>query len=147
MYWVESLLYEVLIPSFCENDIALKTKLDVHDDFLGENFQWREDELTQEVLFSHPIEPKYLRNVASEELHKYLEKVDPSMAKILHPAVKRKIIRSLQVYQQTGKPHSYWVKLQKNSTGGSKLGGPLRLKNSIILLLTCDKLGKLLNSS
>lgn len=147
MYWIESLLYEVLISSENVPTLPVDTRVKIFEDLLGDDFQWEEDKLSQELLFAHPIEPKNLKLVTSEELHKILNKVDPLMATELHPASKRKIIRSLQVYQQTGKPHSYWLKQQKSTPGGSHLGGPLRLQNSHILLLTCDKSGKTIRNT
>jgi tRNA dimethylallyltransferase len=43
----------------------------------------------------------------SEALHKRLELVDPLSAARLHPADKRRIIRALEVFRQTGQPLSH----------------------------------------
>ncbi|KAJ8679191.1 hypothetical protein QAD02_014978, partial [Eretmocerus hayati] len=45
---------------------------------------------------------------------------------------------SLQIFEQHGTTHSEILR-QQRLAGGSKLGGPLRHENSIILWLTCNK--------
>ncbi|XP_043282975.1 tRNA dimethylallyltransferase isoform X2 [Venturia canescens] len=74
----------------------------------------------------------------NEQLHQKLTEVDPDMAKRLHPNNRRKIIRSLQVFEEHGKKHSEILKDQRTA-GGSGLGGPLRFPDSIILWLQCDQ--------
>jgi len=110
-------------------------------DFLGEGFVFSEDSITKDSLFSIIIEPKFLQQVPAEKLHEILAEIDAERAQFIHPLNRRKIIRSLQIFQQTGKIHSEWLKEQK--LVGSNLGGPLRYKNSLILLLTCDENGKM----
>lgn len=39
-----------------------------------------------------------------------LERVDPVMANRLHPRDERKILRSLDIYDQTGERHSDWIR-------------------------------------
>ncbi|XP_069669309.1 tRNA dimethylallyltransferase [Periplaneta americana] len=80
-----------------------------------------------------------LEDVPSLELHKRLQEVDPDMAQQLHPNNKRKIIRSLQVFRQTGRTHSAILREQRSAAGGSELGGPLRYPHSCILWLQCDQ--------
>ncbi|XP_078047163.1 tRNA dimethylallyltransferase [Augochlora pura] len=75
---------------------------------------------------------------SNENLFKKLMEVDPEMAKRLHPNNRRKILRSLQVFEQHGVTHSELLKAQR-ITGGSGLGGLLRYPNSIILWLQSDK--------
>ncbi|PIK55823.1 putative tRNA dimethylallyltransferase, mitochondrial [Apostichopus japonicus] len=69
-----------------------------------------------------------VRKSSSSALHRILSTVDPDMALRLHPNDKRKIIRSLQVYQQHGIPHSQLLESQRTRKGGP-LGGPLRYQN------------------
>ncbi|XP_074595429.1 tRNA dimethylallyltransferase isoform X2 [Brevipalpus obovatus] len=137
MYWIECLLYDVLIRPEKNETISLQVLEEVREDSLGDEFSLSNEDITKETLFSNIIEPKYLRAVPAENLHKILQEIDPERAQFIHPSEKRKTIRSLQIYQQTGKTHTDWLNEQKNI--GSHLGGPLRFKNSLILLLTCDE--------
>ncbi|XP_011494437.1 PREDICTED: tRNA dimethylallyltransferase, mitochondrial-like [Ceratosolen solmsi marchali] len=73
-----------------------------------------------------------------KDLYKKLIQVDPEMADRLHPNDKRKIIRSLEIFERHGIPQSEILKEQRRA-GGSGLGGPLRYKNNIIFWLSCDK--------
>uniref|UniRef100_A0A8C1SCM3 tRNA isopentenyltransferase 1 n=1 Tax=Cyprinus carpio TaxID=7962 RepID=A0A8C1SCM3_CYPCA len=54
---------------------------------------------------------------------------------ILHPHDARKIARSLQVYMETGVPHSRLLEEQQGQDGGDCLGGPLRFQNPCIFWL------------
>lgn len=141
MYWIECLLYDVLVRPEGNEILSLQTLQEVRDDSYGEEFSFSNEDFTKEFLFSHIIEPKYLQAIPAENLHKILQEIDPERAQFIHPLERRKTIRSLQIYQQTGKTHSDWLNEQKNL--GSHLGGPIRFKNSLILLLTCDENGKI----
>ncbi|XP_039595271.1 tRNA dimethylallyltransferase [Polypterus senegalus] len=79
-----------------------------------------------------------LENLDGLELHRRLTEVDPDMASMLHPHDKRKVSRSLQVFLDTGVPHSKLIKEQKLQAGGGDLGGPLRFDNLCIFWLHCD---------
>ncbi|CAL4147934.1 unnamed protein product, partial [Meganyctiphanes norvegica] len=72
-------------------------------------------------------------------LYKRLQVVDPDIASQYHPNNRRKIIRSLQVFQQTGRLHSELLSEQHSSTGGSRHGGALRYSNAAIFWVTCDQ--------
>ena len=48
------------------------------------------------------------RNLGSPALHARLAQVDPASAGRLHPNDLRRIVRALEVYEQTGKPLSAW---------------------------------------
>ncbi|XP_021055466.1 tRNA dimethylallyltransferase isoform X1 [Mus pahari] len=73
------------------------------------------------------------------ELHKRLSQVDPEMAAKLHPHDKRKVARSLQVFEETGISHSEFLHRQHAEEGGGPLGGPLRFPNPCILWLHADQ--------
>nr|XP_048290473.1 tRNA dimethylallyltransferase isoform X3 [Myodes glareolus] len=75
----------------------------------------------------------------SRELHKRLSQVDPEMAAKLHPHDKRKVARSLQVFEETGISHSEFLQRQHAEEGGGPLGGPLRFPNPCILWLHADQ--------
>merc|ERR1739838_655026 len=72
-------------------------------------------------------------------LYKRLQEIDPEMASQYHPNNRRKIIRSLQVFQQTGRLHSQLQSEQHSSLGGSWHGGALRYSNAVIFWVTCDQ--------
>ncbi|PHZ13675.1 putative tRNA isopentenyltransferase [Rhizopus microsporus ATCC 52813] len=61
-----------------------------------------------------------LDKLETSELYERLSKVDPVMANKWHPSDRRKILRSLKIYHQTGQPQSEIIKLQKeqNETEG-----------------------------
>ncbi|KAG2218220.1 hypothetical protein INT45_000762 [Circinella minor] len=56
-----------------------------------------------------------LDNLETKELYNRLEKVDPIMANRWHPSDRRKILRSLQIYYQTGRPQSEIIKEQQEN--------------------------------
>ncbi|XP_059412605.1 tRNA dimethylallyltransferase isoform X5 [Carassius carassius] len=78
-----------------------------------------------------------LEKLGGPELHRWLKEVDPDMAAILHPHDARKIARSLQVFMDTGVPHSRLLEEQRGQDGGGCLGGPLRFQNPCIFWLHC----------
>ncbi|KAL7980639.1 hypothetical protein Chor_001793 [Crotalus horridus] len=80
-----------------------------------------------------------LEDLESQELHRRLSLVDPNMATRLHPHNKRKIIRSLQLFEQTGIPHSELLLRQHEEKGGGPLGGPLKYPNSCIFWLHAEQ--------
>lgn len=78
--------------------------------------------------------------VDDENLYKILLNIDPKSAENLHVHNRRKVIRCLQVYQQTGRTMSEI--LQEQRSKGSRHGGPLRFVNSIILWVDCEMQSK-----
>lgn len=72
-------------------------------------------------------------------LYKRLQDVDPEMAQRVHPNNRRKILRSLEVFDKYGTTLTKILKEQKSAKGGSSLGGPLRFPNSCILWLQCEQ--------
>ena len=59
-----------------------------------------------------------LKELASEKgrqaVHSKLATVDPELAKKLHPNDLRRVIRGIEIYKQTGKSKSYFIKKQKD---------------------------------
>ncbi|XP_076671666.1 tRNA dimethylallyltransferase isoform X2 [Andrena cerasifolii] len=138
-YYIESLLWQILLPN-PENSAARpndssRATTDGSNKRSDRNIEEQEDVLSTKKM---KIELDRSTNESSEELLKKLAKIDPEMAKRLHPNNKRKIIRSLEVFEQHGVTHSELLKAQRTA-GGSGLGGPLRHPNSIILWLRCDR--------
>ncbi|XP_058609298.1 tRNA dimethylallyltransferase isoform X1 [Onychostoma macrolepis] len=78
-----------------------------------------------------------LEKLGGPELHRRLKEVDPDMAAILHPHDARKIARSLQIFMDTGVPHSQLLEEQRGQDGGDCLGGPLRFQDPCIFWLHC----------
>ncbi|XP_072227044.1 tRNA dimethylallyltransferase isoform X2 [Leuresthes tenuis] len=113
-YYIESLLWRVLLDTGQEND-------DLGD---GED--------------RSPNRKMELEKLGAPELHKRLAQVDPKMAAMLHPNDKRKIARSLQIHVETGIPHSRWLDEQRGQEGSDGLGGPLRYPDPCIFWLHAD---------
>ncbi|XP_019615351.1 PREDICTED: tRNA dimethylallyltransferase, mitochondrial-like isoform X1 [Branchiostoma belcheri] len=111
-YYIESLLWKVLIspPEDQEETSLLFDREDAADEMMTD-----------------------------ADLHSQLAAVDPAMAARLHPNDRRKVARSLQVFQQTGVPHSILLQEQSTQEGGGPLGGPLRYTNTCILYLSCQQ--------
>ena len=55
----------------------------------------------------------------------------------IHPNDRRKILRSLDIYERKKKPHSEFLKEQAEA--GGVLGGPLRYKDAIIFWIRSDQ--------
>jgi tRNA dimethylallyltransferase len=51
--------------------------------------------------------------MSDSELHARLRSVDPERAELLHQNARRKVLRSLEIFYATYKPHSTWIKEQK----------------------------------
>lgn len=56
---------------------------------------------------------KEAKEHGNEYIHQQLEKIDPQMAKKLHPNDLRRVIRGIEVYQQSGKTITYFRKKQE----------------------------------
>ncbi|XP_040280581.1 tRNA dimethylallyltransferase isoform X1 [Bufo bufo] len=80
-----------------------------------------------------------LEKLDSFELHARLKNVDPDMAAKLHPHDKRKVARSLQVYEESGISHTEHLRRQQEEDGGGPLGGALRYPHHCILWLHSDQ--------
>ncbi|XP_077006271.1 tRNA dimethylallyltransferase isoform X2 [Tamandua tetradactyla] len=110
-YYIESLLWKVLLDT-------------------------KSQETGTEKVIDRKIE---LEKEDSHTLHKRLSHVDPEMAAKLHPHDKRKVARSLQVFEETGISHSEFLHHQHTEEGGGPLGGPLKFPNPCILWLHADQ--------
>ncbi|CAL1265638.1 unnamed protein product [Larinioides sclopetarius] len=136
-YYIESLLWEVLIPNKKEYN---KLLFDEDSNFDMDSYTIPSNVSSSTTnLFKQKITADSFEDISSIELHKSLKEIDPEMANSLHPEDRRKVIRSLQVYQQHGQRHSELLQEQQSQYGGSSLGGPLRFRNSIMFWLQCDK--------
>ncbi|XP_051712610.1 tRNA dimethylallyltransferase isoform X3 [Oryctolagus cuniculus] len=110
-YYIESLLWKVLVST-------------------------KPQEMGSENTTDRKVE---LEKEDGHELHRRLSQVDPEMAAKLHPHDKRKVARSLQVFEETGISHSEFLHRQHAEEGGGPLGGPLKFPNPCILWLHADQ--------
>ncbi|KAM4045931.1 tRNA dimethylallyltransferase isoform 2-T2 [Anomaloglossus baeobatrachus] len=116
-YYIESLLWKVLVNTGSPPG----EKMAVHGD------QRMADRKTE------------LEKLDFSELHARLKNVDPEMAAKLHPHDKRKVARSLQVYEESGISHTQHLRRQQEEDGGGPLGGALRYQHHCILWLHSDQ--------
>ena len=72
-------------------------------------------------------------------LYDKLREVDPAMADRIHPSDSRKVARSLQIFEQHGKPHSAIIQEQQQRPGGNAYGGPQRYKDICVFWLQCQR--------
>uniref|UniRef100_A0A8C3WS81 tRNA dimethylallyltransferase n=1 Tax=Catagonus wagneri TaxID=51154 RepID=A0A8C3WS81_9CETA len=110
-YYIESLLWKVLVNT-------------------------KPQEMGTKKVMDRKVE---LEKEDGHELHKRLSLVDPEMAAKLHPHDKRKVARSLQVFEETGISHSEFLHRQHAEEGGGPLGGPLKFPNPCILWLNAEQ--------
>ncbi|KAK8765141.1 hypothetical protein V5799_032252 [Amblyomma americanum] len=145
-YYIESLLWKILVRpenqsddqlAYNSNRILLK---EVINSFLkNRSDSDSEAEAAATALLSEVSDNASLGDISTEHLYKCLETVDPERALRLHPKDRRKIERSLQVFQVHGRPHSELIEEQQQLEGGSSLGGPLRYEQPCVLWLQCDQ--------
>lgn len=150
-YYIESLLWEVLIG---ERKVKSNNSSSTHHEFMKRKL---EDPISEEYSCNDVLrlfgasegqtDESDLESYPSKTLHSALKLCDPGRASRLHPNDRRKIVRSLQVYFQTGRKHSQIIAEQRNLTKGwmedadsvPHLGGPLRFENSFCFWIQVDK--------
>lgn len=120
-YYIESLLWKVLID---DKNLQINTSHSIDS---------QREEIRQAIESS---------TENASNLHEILSKVDPITAAQIHPNNKRKVIRALEVYLNTGRTKSSLLSEQQSQNGGNQFGGPLRFDNVICFWLKCDQ-GKL----
>uniref|UniRef100_A0A6M2DLA0 Putative trna delta2-isopentenylpyrophosphate transferase n=1 Tax=Xenopsylla cheopis TaxID=163159 RepID=A0A6M2DLA0_XENCH len=154
-YYIESILWNVLVDSSCnKNLVAPRPSLNTLNNVQAQNVsddssQESDDEfVANEITFSQnqkkvtltSEDEKKWEYMSGAELHEILKKVDPKSALRLHPNNKRKIMRSLQIYLYTGKTHTEILQEQRNpESGGCAIGGPLRFQNVVLIWLNCEQ--------
>jgi len=108
-YYIESLLWDVLVET--KGDTSTMEPI---------TKKIKKDDVNEET------------ELDSKELYEKLKQIDPDRANELHPNERRKIIRSLQVFEQEGKKHSLLLEEQRQS--GGLLGGGLRYPKDQLLI-------------
>ncbi|CDH57028.1 trna isopentenyltransferase [Lichtheimia corymbifera JMRC:FSU:9682] len=97
----------------CIEDLSAKKQLPVvvgGTNYYIQSLLWHSMLITDQETQPKPTE---LDHLDTQELLTRLQKVDPIMANRWHPSDRRKIIRSLQIYYQTGRPQSEIIKEQQ----------------------------------
>lgn len=159
-YYIESVLWDILIDedgstnSSSSGDESEKPargikqrkkiqseEVEYSNDALGEKVVAR-GETAKGTSQSEELPRHSERNKESSSktsLYERLREVDPAMADRLHPSDSRKIARSLQVYEQHGRPHSKILQEQQQRQGGSAYGGPQRYEDTCVFWLQCQR--------
>ena len=117
MYYVESVLFDHLVPS--RNINESESESEVED-------KWDRDGMKEK---------------SNEELFEELKQLDPDSAFRLHPNDRRKIIRAIEVCRRTGKKLSDYYEEQhgEKKTADDKFSGLPRYENSLMIWLDCDQ--------
>ena len=137
-YYVESILWDILINPEREDgsqDFLFSREMKQFENAV-ETHSEDPSLLTPENIFNHPIHLKSFEKIPSSHLHSILACLDPKAAKLYHPQDKRKIIRALQVFQQSGRKYSDHIANQKSK--GSSYGGPLRFPGAVCFWTKSD---------
>lgn len=152
-YYIESLLWKSFTHGIdstkyqdkkSEQECKQETLIELEAKLLGslsENFLHTDEDFeSAEKFFSKPIYNDGFTTTESAKLWAILEKVDPVSAHIFHPNDKRRIIRALQIIQETGRNYSEMLQdiNKSNQEGKASLGGPLRFPNTCVIWLDCD---------
>ncbi|PVU92648.1 hypothetical protein BB561_003703 [Smittium simulii] len=92
-----------------------------------------------------------LENCSSNEIIERLRKIDPTMASVWHPNDRRRAIRSLEVFYETGKLHSEWIKeSQSHEKNDNQSSDPdvlyQRIRNREGLFTEIDEFSKYIES-
>ncbi|XP_017058334.1 tRNA dimethylallyltransferase [Drosophila ficusphila] len=112
-YYIESLLWNILVDS--------------------------EDKQAEGNTSGEHFKEEDLNAMSTADLHHHLAKIDAGSANRIHPNNRRKIIRAIEVYQETGQTLTEKLAEQRALPGGNRLGGPLRYPHIILLWLRCQQ--------
>uniref|UniRef100_W8CD56 tRNA dimethylallyltransferase, mitochondrial n=2 Tax=Ceratitis capitata TaxID=7213 RepID=W8CD56_CERCA len=133
-YYIESLLWDILVSPKDADEKADTSNAGTSARREGEDAGATEN--AQNPLFLPLAE---ISAMSSELLHNHLRKIDPDSANRIHPNNKRKIMRAIEVYQQTGQTLTAKLQAQREQPGGNRLGGPLRYSHTILFWLRCKQ--------
>ncbi|OMJ25465.1 tRNA dimethylallyltransferase, mitochondrial [Smittium culicis] len=67
----------------------------------------------------------------NDQLMKRLEEIDPVMSQRWHPNDRRKIIRSIEIFDETGKPHSQWIHESQKISENNENQRSMLMKNIV----------------
>ena len=105
-YYIESLLWDVLVDPDVEDETLLFDRDDKIRSTLHSSHATTDLELTKDNILDHPIFPGSFETISSAHLHNILKDLDPEASNLYHPHDKRKIIRALQVIQSSSTLYS-----------------------------------------
>ena len=149
-YYIESLIWKILIEHESKSTkTAISNKklkandIEITSQKSSEETSSRANVKASESLCAdakNDLDSSFKDN-SNLEIYEILRKIDPERANELHFNERRKVIRSIEVYNRHKRPHSEILDDQKSETGGGVLGGPLRFdKNELVVLwVQCDQ--------
>ncbi|XP_068157787.1 tRNA dimethylallyltransferase [Drosophila tropicalis] len=111
-YYIESLLWDILVNTSGDEDL---------------------DETGKQLA------DKKLSTMSTTDLHQHLASIDAASANRIHPNNRRKILRAIEVFQETGETLTSKLSEQRQQPGGNRLGGPLRYPHIVLLWLRCQQ--------
>ncbi|EDW84742.1 uncharacterized protein Dwil_GK12971 [Drosophila willistoni] len=111
-YYIESLLWDILVNTSGDEDL---------------------DETGKQLA------DKKFATMSTTDLHQHLASIDAASANRIHPNNRRKILRAIEVFQETGETLTSKLAEQRKQPGGNRLGGPLRYPHIILLWLRCQQ--------
>ncbi|KAL9878645.1 tRNA dimethylallyltransferase [Glossina fuscipes] len=138
-YYIEALLWDILISNPTDGGPHMKINSDSSEEnaaMSDNNANTTTSENSENWLF---ITESEMLTMSSELLYNHLKKIDPVTAQRIHPNNKRKIMRAIQYYQDSGQTLSFKINEQRQQPGGNRLGGPLRYPQAILLWLKCNQ--------
>ena len=142
-YYIESLLWKILVDADMPYIVTGKRLIDnpTSDDSNKQIKQsdnseasTQNDDVTENISLESVDWSNDDGSVATYKLYEMLKDVDPDRASVLHPRERRKIWRSLQIYQRTGEKHSGLLD-QKGGNPEAGFGGGLRFEKSNICII------------
>ncbi|XP_047027268.1 tRNA dimethylallyltransferase [Helicoverpa zea] len=159
-YYIESIVYKILVENMDDNEALLwdksRRKRDLDNSEMDEEINNKKQaveptnteveeptlstETNKELDNSLITKEKLQQDVdnekvfTNEEIHAKLHAIDPVMAGRLHPNNRRKILRSIEVWLKTGRRHSEILAEQKLTEGQLRKPG-----ETIIFWLKCEQ--------
>lgn len=154
-YYIESLLWKSFTlgslndaiksqDANSEHECKQETLMDAQAELLGslskDSLHNDDDFESPQKFFAKPIYNDGFTHIESAKLWSILEQVDQVSAHNIHLNDKRRIIRTLQIIQESGKNYSEMLRDINKSIqqGKTSLGGPLRFPNTCVIWLDCD---------
>ncbi|PWA03272.1 hypothetical protein BB558_000595 [Smittium angustum] len=137
-YYVQSILFNKSLVTKSSRNGSENIKKTENDTYLNKNTC--DEESDSEFIINN----KKISEYSNQELIDQLYLVDPEMSRRWHPNNRRKVIRSLQVYYETGKSHSSWIKESEEALKSDEV---LRFPSCVFWLYSKpDDLNKRLDS-
>ena len=67
-----------------------------------------------EFLPNKDVDMSMFEKMSNDELHNYLENIDPKQAKIIHPNNRKRILRAIEIYLSTGESKTNLIEKQNH---------------------------------